>query len=64
MFTLRRRIAGLPLFQEFGNDNNLFLVTLATGEQHRFASGDSRKTLPAFSPDGRMIAYESEGDIW
>jgi dipeptidyl aminopeptidase/acylaminoacyl peptidase len=64
VFTNTGRYFGHPLFPEFGNDNNLFLVTLATGERRQLTSGSFAKTYPAFSPDGRAIAYESEGDIW
>jgi dipeptidyl aminopeptidase/acylaminoacyl peptidase len=64
VFTRVGRYFGHPLFPDFGDDNNLSMVTLATGEQVRLTSGRSPKTYPRFSPDGRFVAYESEGDIW
>ncbi|MCZ8133049.1 MAG: DPP IV N-terminal domain-containing protein [Steroidobacteraceae bacterium] len=64
VYTHVGRYFGHPLFPTFGEDSNLFLVDVATGERTRLTSGDDAKTYPAFSPDGSRIAYESEGDIW
>jgi dipeptidyl aminopeptidase/acylaminoacyl peptidase len=38
----------------------LWLVDVATGEARRLTSGRSADTQPAWSPDGRRIAYSSE----
>lgn len=64
VFTYTDRYFGHPLFPKFGNDNNLFLVSLETGERRQLTHGLHTKTYPAFSPHGNWIAYESEGDIW
>ena len=64
VFTGVGRYFGHPLFPRFGNDNNLRIVSTKTGEMLQVTSGSFAKTYPRFSPDGRRIAYESEGDIW
>ncbi|HXN64673.1 MAG TPA: S9 family peptidase [Candidatus Acidoferrales bacterium] len=64
VFNYASRYFGHPLFPDFGNDNNLFLVSLQTGERRQLTSGTRPKTYPVFSPDGNFVAYESEGDIW
>lgn len=64
VFTRVGRYFGHPLFPAFGEDSNLTVLTLATGEQIQVTTGPAAKTYPAFSPDGKRIAFESEGDIW
>jgi dipeptidyl aminopeptidase/acylaminoacyl peptidase len=64
VFTRVGRYFAHPLFPAFGADSNLTLLHLATGEQLQLTSGTAAKTYPSFSPDGRLVAYESEGDIW
>ena len=64
VFTRVGRYFGHPLFPAFGEDNNLTVLHFATGERVQVTSGTSSKTYPAFSPDGRFVSYESEGDIW
>ena len=64
VFTAVGRYFGHPLFSDFGEDSNLRLISTETGERLQLTSGPFPKTYPAFSPDGRQIAYESEGDIW
>jgi len=58
------RYFGHPVLPGYGEDNNLFLLTLATGKRVQLTTGTASKAYPAFSPDGRFISYESEGDIW
>ena len=58
------RFFGHPVIPEFGEDSNLFLIDLATGARTRLTTGPEHTTYPVFSPDGRYIAYESEGNIW
>jgi dipeptidyl aminopeptidase/acylaminoacyl peptidase len=64
VFTRVGRYFAHPLFPAFGEDSNLTLLHIATGEQVQLTSGTAAKTYPSFSPDGRMVTYESEGDIW
>jgi dipeptidyl aminopeptidase/acylaminoacyl peptidase len=64
VFTRVGRYFAHPLFPAFGADSNLTLLELTTGEQTTLTSGTASKTYPSFSPDGRLVAYESEGDIW
>ncbi len=63
-FTSVGRFFGHPLFPAFGEDNNLFVLTLATGERTQVTTGPEPKTYASFSPDGQQLVYESEGDIW
>jgi dipeptidyl aminopeptidase/acylaminoacyl peptidase len=64
VFTAVGRYFGHPLFPDFGEDNNLRLVSTRNGELRQITSGPFAKTYPRFSPDGRRVAFESEGDIW
>jgi dipeptidyl aminopeptidase/acylaminoacyl peptidase len=64
VFTAVGRYFGHPLFPDFGEDNNLRWVSTASGELRQLTSGPFAKTYPRFSPDGRRVAFESEGDIW
>ena len=64
VYTHVGRYFGHPLLPAFGEDSNLFLLRLATGERVKLTAGSASKSYPAFSPDGRLISYESEGDIW
>ena len=64
MYTHVGRYFGHPLLPAFGEDSNLFLLRLATGERVKLTAGTASKTYPVFSPDGRFVGYESEGDIW
>jgi dipeptidyl aminopeptidase/acylaminoacyl peptidase len=64
VFTHVGRYFGHPLLPAYGEDSNLFLLRLASGEQVKLTAGSATKSYPVFSPDGRALAYESEGDIW
>ncbi len=50
--------------QRFGEDNNIWMVDVKTGEIRKMTSGLYPKTNPRFSPKGDKIAYEADGDIW
>ncbi len=50
--------------QRFGEDNNIWMVSVHTGEIRKMTSGLYPKTNPRFSPSGDKIAYEADGDIW
>ena len=56
VFTRVGRYFAHPLFPAFGEDSNLTLLRLATGEQVQLTSGTAAKTYPSFSPDGRFVA--------
>lgn len=64
VFTHVGRYFGHPLLPAYGEDSNLDLLKLASGERTRLTSGDASKAYPAFSPDGRYLSYESAGDLW
>jgi len=53
-----------PVVPNSGREGNLRLVSLATGEQALLTNGTRPKTAPRFSPDGRRVSFESEGDVW
>jgi len=58
------RYFGHPIVPAYGEDSNLVLRRLDTGAAMRLTSGSDSTTYPAFSPDGRYISYERQGDIW
>ena len=64
VFATVGRYFGHPVIPDFGTRNNLRMVDLADGATKWLTSGTHPKTNPRFSPDGRHVAYESEGDIW
>jgi dipeptidyl aminopeptidase/acylaminoacyl peptidase len=55
---------GFPLIPRFGEENNIRVVSLESGEIVQVTSGPVPKTNPVFSPSGDRIAFESENDIW
>ncbi len=63
-YTITGYYFGFPLIPRFGEDNNIRVVFLASGEIRQVTSGSSPKTNPVFSPSGEQIAFEAEGDIW
>jgi dipeptidyl aminopeptidase/acylaminoacyl peptidase len=64
VYTSVGRFFGHPLFPAFGEDNNLFVLTLATGERQQVTTGGEPKTYASFSPDSQHLLYESEADLW
>ncbi len=63
-FTIAGYYFGFPVVPRFGEENNLRVLDLQTGEQRQVTSGPIQKVNPVFSPDGRRVAFESEDDIW
>lgn len=63
-YTVAGYYLGFPLIPRFGEDNNVRVVSLETGEITQVTSGPVPKTDPVFSPSGDQIAFESENDIW
>lgn len=55
---------GFATVPRFGEDNNLRVITLATGATVQMTSGSEPKTAPVFSPSGDRLAYEEDGDVW
>src|SRR5262249_18621317 len=53
-----------PVIPRFGEDNNIRVVSVDTGEIVQVTTGPTAKTAPRFSPRGDRLAYESDGDIW
>jgi dipeptidyl aminopeptidase/acylaminoacyl peptidase len=58
------RYFGHPIIPAYGEDSNLLLRHLETGATVRLTSGSDSTAYPAFSPDGRRVSYERQGDIW
>jgi len=63
-FTIAGYYLGFPLIPRFGEENNIRVVSLDTGETTQVTSGPVPKTNPVFSPSGDRVAFESENDIW
>lgn len=63
-FTVAGFSFGFPVIPRFGEDNNLRVVALETGEITQVTTGPRPKTQPRFSPDGARVAFESEDDVW
>jgi dipeptidyl aminopeptidase/acylaminoacyl peptidase len=55
---------GFPVVPRFGEDNNLRVTDLESGETRWATSGLIPKTSPVFSPKGDQLAYESEDDLF
>src|ERR1700741_4076223 len=55
---------GFPVVPGFGDENNLRVLDLDSGETRWATSGLVAKTSPVFSPSGDALAYESEDDIF
>jgi dipeptidyl aminopeptidase/acylaminoacyl peptidase len=63
-YALAGHYFGFPTVPRFGHENNLRILSLATGDIQWLTSGAFAKTGPVFSPDGRRVAFESEDDVW
>ena len=63
-YTVAGYYMGFPVIPRFGEDNNICVVSLDSGEITQITSGLVPKTKPVFSPLGERIAFESEEDIW
>jgi dipeptidyl aminopeptidase/acylaminoacyl peptidase len=63
-YTLSGFYYGFAVIPRFGEDNNIRMLSLATGEIRKMTSGPRPKTQPRFSPSGERIAFEAEGDLW
>ena len=64
VYTHVGRYFGHPLIPAFGEDSNLILLDLESGQTVRLTSGPETTIYPLFSPNGRSVSFESEGDIW
>jgi dipeptidyl aminopeptidase/acylaminoacyl peptidase len=48
------------IFTQYGDDNDLMLLDVESGDEPRvFLKTDAMELKPAFSPDGRWVAYQS-----
>lgn len=63
-FGLAGHYFGFPVVPRFGDDSNLRVLDVRTGDIRQATSGTAAKIRPVFSPDGQSLAYESEGDLW
>ena len=48
----------------FGEDNNIRVVSVETGEIRKVTSGEYPKTNPVFSPSGDRVLYQSDLNLW
>lgn len=64
VYTHVGRFFGHPLIPQFGEDSNLILLNLESGEADRLTSGPETTIDPLFSPNGSYVSFESEDDIW
>lgn len=55
---------GFAVAPRFGDGGNLRLIDLQTAEQVQLTSGTAPKQAPRFGPDGRVVLFESEDDLW
>lgn len=53
-----------PVIPRFGDDNNIHVVDIESGEVTQLTSGARPKTKPVFSPSGTHVAFEADNDIW
>jgi dipeptidyl aminopeptidase/acylaminoacyl peptidase len=63
-YAVRGYYLQFPVVPRFGEDNNLHVVDLETGLITQITTGSRAKLSPVFSPTGRHVAYEADGDIW
>lgn len=63
-FSLAGSYFGFPIVPRFGEDNNIRVVAVDSGEIVQVTTGDAEKMRPRFANDGKRIAFESEGDVW
>jgi len=63
-YTVAGHYFEFPVVPRFGEENNVSVVSVETGEIRRVTSGPAPKTAPAFAPGSDRIAYESGGDVW
>ncbi|HET7746355.1 MAG TPA: DPP IV N-terminal domain-containing protein, partial [Vicinamibacteria bacterium] len=63
-FVLAGFYFGFPVVPRFGEDNNVRVVSLESGEITQVTTGAAPKTHPRFSPDGGRVLFESEGDLF
>jgi len=48
----------------FGEDNNIRVVSVETGEIRKVTSGEYPKTNPLFSPTGDRVLFQSDLNLW
>lgn len=53
-----------PVVPRFGEDNNIRMIDLQSGQITQVTSGTRAKLSPVFSPSGRHLAFESDNDLW
>ena len=63
-YTLAGYYFGFAVTPRFGEENNIRMVWLDTGEIRQITTGAEPKTNPRFSPSGDRIAFEAGDDIW
>jgi dipeptidyl aminopeptidase/acylaminoacyl peptidase len=48
----------------FGEDNNIRVVSVETGEVRKITTGIYPKTNPVFSPQGDRVLYNADSNLW
>ncbi len=63
-YAVRGYYLQFPVVPRFGEDNNLRMVDLETGQITQITTGSRTKLSPVFAPSGRHLAFEADNDLW
>lgn len=63
-YTVKGYYLQFPVVPRFGEDNNIRMVDLESGQISQITTGSRAKLSPVFSPSGRHVAFEADNDLW